>query len=224
MVGRRNAGAAAGGLLVTLFALVLGLAWAQTSGAASEPGLGCGHRHLGEANRNPNPGGQPPLLIGDSTTLLPIPGLTKVGFDVNARGCRGFRDSVVVARNLRKRHELPHLVLINTYANGGVTPDLIEFALKVLGARRVLGLITTYNADTGAAPAPTTDVLVAAAEQFPTRIVLLDWVKYSLPHHRVDDWFRPDLYHPNLVGARAYARFLKRALPVSREGSFPPLS
>jgi hypothetical protein len=62
------------------------------------------------------------------------------------------------------------------------------------------------------------------ARQGRTRIVLLDWVQYSLPHHHVGDWFLPDLYHPNLAGARAYARFLKRSLPIARERSFPPLS
>ena len=180
--------------------------------AAGEPQFGCGHAHLSPATPNPDRKGLAPVAIGDSTILLPIPELNKVGFDVNGLGCRGFKQSVWVARDLRNQDKLPHLVLINAYGNGGVNPDLIDFALKVLGPHRVLGLITAYNADTGEAPAPDTDVIVQAAEDHPDQIKLLDWVNYSLPHHFVEPepgaWFLPDLFHPNFEGAHAYAEFL----------------
>ena len=65
--------------------------------------------------------------------LLPIPNLNAVGFSVNARGCRGFREAVNIARKLKAKHHLPHLVLINAYGNGGVNPALIQEALDVLG-------------------------------------------------------------------------------------------
>ena len=61
--------------------------------------------------------------------MLPIPNLNDLGYSVNGRGCRGFREAVNVAAKLRARHRLPHLVLINGYANGGVSPDLISSAL-----------------------------------------------------------------------------------------------
>jgi hypothetical protein len=219
MVGRAHVGAAAAAHLGLLLVLLLALLWAEPSRAGK---FGCGEREVGEAKRNPNQRGRPPLLVGDSTSLVSIPAVTRIGFDVNARGCRSFRDAIVIARNLRKRHRLPHLVVVNAYAQGGVTPDEIARALSIVGGRRVLGLVTAYNAETGAAPAPDTDVLAAAAEQFPTRILLLDWVQHSLPHHQVGDWFLPDLSHLNREGARAYARFLKRALPLAREGKLPP--
>jgi hypothetical protein len=60
-------------------------------------------------------------------------------------------------------------------------------------------------------------VIVNAAREHPDRIKLLDWVKYSLPHHKVEPapgaWFLPDLFHPNFTGAHAYANFLAQALP-----------
>jgi hypothetical protein len=201
------------GLTLALLAL-----W-QASGAlaAGEPEFGCGHVHTAQAERNPLGSGPPPIAIGDSTMLLPIPDLTRVGFDVNALGCRGFKQSVWVARDLRNRGELPSLVVFNAYGNGGVDDDLIKFALKVLGPKRTLVLVTAYDADTGHPPAPDTNVIVNAARQHPGQIKLLDWVKYSLPHHRVEPapgaWFLPDLFHPNFTGAHAYGNFLARVLP-----------
>jgi hypothetical protein len=205
-----------GGIIAGAIAL---LALWQPSGtlAAGEPAFGCGHEHTAEAKRNPLAPGPPAIAIGDSTMLLPIPDLTRVGFDVNAKGCRGFKQSIWVARDMRNEGVLPRIVLTNAYGNGGVDDDLIKFALKVLGPNRTLVLVTAYDADTGEPPAPDTDVLVKAAEDHPDRIKLLDWVKYSLPHHKVEPepgaWFLPDLFHPNFTGAPAYANFLAQVLP-----------
>lgn len=219
MVGRKEVALGAAVLCLTALPLVS----APATDAAGEPAFDCGQRHTGKAKRNPNPKGRPPLAIGDSTMLLPIPDLNRVGYSVDARGCRGFRQSVNVARQLRKQRRLPHLVVINAYGNKGVDAGLIRLALKVLGPNRVLGLVTTYDADTGAPPAPDTDVLFAAAEKYPNRIAVLDWVEYSLPHHQSGDWFLPDLFHPNFAGAAAYAKFLARLFPLAREGRFPLL-
>ena len=195
--------------------------------AAGEPGFRCRHVHRGTATFNPNPRGKPPLVIGDSTTLLPIPNLMAAGFSVNARGCRGFKEAVNVAAALRSKGRLPHLVLMNDYGNGGVGIGLIQEALSVLGPRRVLVLVTEYNADTGRPPAPFTDILFRARKLFPDQVAVLDWVKYSLPHHKAEPkagaWFLPDLFHPNFTGAGAYATFLTRALPLAKDGVFPSL-
>jgi hypothetical protein len=205
--------------LAGLGLVVLVLSQAGDAQAAGEPAFGCGHVHTATAKRNPfGPNdGPPPIAIGDSTMLLPIPDLTRVGFDVNAKGCRGFKQSVWVARDMRNRGVLPQLVLINAYGNGGVNNDLIKFALKVIGPKRTLVLVTAYDADTGHPPAPDTDVLVQAARDHPDQIKLLDWVRHSLPHHKIEPapgaWFLPDLFHPNFTGAHAYANFLATVLP-----------
>jgi hypothetical protein len=204
--------------------LALLCGWLASPAAAGRAPLDCGKQHTGQAKFNPygSNHGPPPIAIGDSTMLFPIPDLNKVGFDVNAKGCRGFKQAVWVARDMRNRGVLPRLVLINSYGNGGVNRDLIKFALKVIGPKRTLGLVTAYNADTGEPPAPDTNVFVQAAKEHPKQIKLLDWVKYSLPHHKVDPapgaWFLPDLFHPNVVGSAAYAHFLAQVLP----GGPPP--
>lgn len=218
MVGLRQGMVAAGALLTTV-------ALAAVAHGSGEPAFHCKHVHGAEAQVNPNAKGLPPLAIGDSTMLLPIPNLTAVGYSVNARGCRGFKEAVEVAAKLKRKGRLPHLVMINSYSNGGINPDLIRFALATLGPKRVLGLITAYNADTGHPPAPDTNLLFKASKRYPHRIFVLDWVAYSLPHHKVEPkpgaWFLPDLFHPNYTGADAYAQFLATALPYAKNGVFP---
>jgi hypothetical protein len=212
--------------LLAVAILAIALLSAPPSGAAGEPEFGCKKIHRGKAQMDPNPSGRAPVALGDSTMILPIPNLNEVGFSVNARGCRGFKEAVNIARKLKAKRHLPHLVMINAYGNGGVNPGLISEALDVLGRKRVLGLVTAYNADTGKPPAPDTDVLFKAARRYPHRIFVLDWVKYSLPHHSVEPapgaWFLPDLFHPNFTGADAYAQFLAGgALRFAGSGQFP---
>jgi len=220
MVGARQGTVAA-------VALCLLGALAATAHGSGEPDFGCKQIHRGKAQIDPNPKGRAPVALGDSTMILPIPNLNAVGYSVNARGCRGFKEAVNIARKLKAKHHLPHLVLINAYGNGGVNPGLISEALDVLGRTRVLGLITAYNADTGHPPAPDTDVLFKAQRQYRHRIFVLDLVGYSRSHHSAEPtagaWFLPDLYHPNYTGADAYATFLATALPLAKTGHFPPL-
>jgi hypothetical protein len=220
MVGVRQGAVAVVGLCISV-------ALATVAHGAGEPAYGCKGIHRGDAQVNPNPRGRPPIAIGDSTMILPIPNLNQAGYSVNARGCRGFKEAVAVAEKLKREHRLPHLVLIAAYSNGGVNPDLIQAALNAIGRSRVLLLVTEYNADTGHPPAPETDILFKARRQFRHRIALLDWVKYSRSHHAAEPkpgaWFLPDLYHPNYTGAAAYAQFLTRALPLAKDGRFPPL-
>jgi hypothetical protein len=221
----RKRDAAAAGFVLAAAVVAGALLSASASHAAGEPAFGCKKIHRGDADVNPNPKGLPPVTIGDSTMILPIPNLDAVGYSVNARGCRGFKESINIAARLKRKHKLPHLVMINAYGNGGVNPGLITRALKVLGKKRVLGLITAYNADTGHPPAPDTDILFKSARRYPHRIFVLDWVKYSHPHHKAEPkvgaWFLPDLFHPNFTGADAYAQFLSQALPMARQGRFP---
>src|SRR3954466_7129092 len=152
MVGVRQGTAA-------VAALCLLAALATTAHGAGEPDYGCKQIHRGKATGDPDPKGRAPVAIGDSTMILPIPNLDAVGYSVNARGCRGFREAINVAAKLKAKRHLPHLVLINSYGNVGVNPTLIQDALDVLGRKRVLGLVTSYNADNGHPPAPDTDVL-----------------------------------------------------------------
>ena len=102
--------------------LCLSAAFAVTAHGAGEPAFDCKKIHRGAAQIDPNPKGKAPVAIGDSTMILPIPNLNAVGYSVNARGCRGFKEATNIAARLKAKHRLPHLVLINSYGNGGVNP------------------------------------------------------------------------------------------------------
>jgi hypothetical protein len=215
-----------GAIAIATIAAACMAGWlAGSANGAGEPAFGCKGVHTAEATTNPNPNGPPPILIGDSTVLLPIPNLNEVGISVNGRGCRGFRESIDVAAKLKRKHRLPHLILMNGYANGGANTKLIAQAVSMLGKSHVLGLLTEYNADTGHPPAPDTGILFKAHKQYPHRIFVMDWVKYSLAHHKAEPkagaWFLPDLFHPNFTGADAYAQFLATALRYAPNGRFP---
>lgn len=193
--------------------------------AAGEPHYGCKKVHLGTADTNPNPRGKPPIAIGDSTMLLPLPDLNEAGFSVNGRGCRGTGESIALIEKLRERGRLPHLVVFAAYSNGGVKPRNIADALEAMGPDRVLGLVTEYDAQTGKAPAPDTGVLFKARKRYPKQVTVLDWVKHSRPHHSVEPtpgaWFLADLFHPNFTGAQEYANFLTKLLRYAPEGRRP---
>src|SRR3954454_18637583 len=90
-------------------------AFAAAAHGAGEPEYGCKQPHRGKAQVDPNPRGRARVAIGASTMILPIPNLDAVGYSVNARGCRGFREAVNIARKLKAKHHLPHLVMINSY-------------------------------------------------------------------------------------------------------------
>ncbi|HEY7268089.1 MAG TPA: hypothetical protein VH501_10365, partial [Solirubrobacterales bacterium] len=46
----------------------------------------------------------------------------------------------------------------------------------------------------------------------PQRIKVLDWVHYSAGH---TSWFQPDGLHLTFSGAKAFARLLKKLIPLA---------
>ena len=74
--------------------------------------------------------------------LLALPALARVGYKVNARGCRQFAEGLRLLRDARRRHQLPHLVVLALGADASVTAGQIEQAKKILGPKRKLGLVT----------------------------------------------------------------------------------
>src|SRR5262245_53335969 len=85
---------------------------------------------------------RPTLAIGDSSMLLALPALSRVGYKVNARGCRQFAEGLSVLRDTRRRHRLPHLVVMALGADASVSGGQIQAAKKILGPKRKLGLVT----------------------------------------------------------------------------------
>jgi hypothetical protein len=148
-------------------------------------------------------GARPPLVIGDSVVLGALPETSAAGFEVDARACRGFREGLEVLRLRRDTRTLPRYVVMQLGTDGRVDPPDIRRALKAIGPRRVLGLVTpreVFGHDTADATA-----MRRAAHRYRHRVLLLDWVRYSSGH---GSWFGPDEVHLSLDGADAFGAFL----------------
>jgi len=96
--------AKAGTAAVIALAMAFLLLWAPSADA------GCGGVETATPKHKVAP--RPPLAVGDSSMLLALPALARVGYKVNARGCRQFAEGLRLLRDTRRRHQLPHLVVL----------------------------------------------------------------------------------------------------------------
>jgi hypothetical protein len=158
---------------------------------------------------------RPPLAIGDSSMLLALPALARVGYKVNARGCRQFSEGLRLLRDARRHHRLPRLVVLALGADASISGHQIGSARKVLGGKRKLGLVTPR--ELGGGESNDARVIRNAGQRDPRHIKVLDWVHYSAGH---GSWFQPDGLHLTFSGAKAFARLLRKAIPLAR----PPAS
>jgi hypothetical protein len=154
---------------------------------------------------------RPPLAVGDSSMLLALPALSRVGYKVNARGCRQFAEGLRLLRQTRRRHQLPHLVVLALGADASVTAGEIQQAKKILGPKRKLGLVTPR--ESGGGESNDAKVIRNAGQRDPRRVKVLDWVHYSAGH---SSWFQPDGLHLTFSGAKAFARLLKKLIPLAK--------
>ncbi len=196
----------------SLLALALLATLALTPAAASA----CGDTETAKARKTVNPDGRAPLAIGDSTMLLALPALARIGYQVNARGCRMIDEGLDVIRDYKRRGALPHLVVIALGADATLSSGQMEAAFRLLGPKRVLGLVTPI--ELGGGTSSDADVVRAAVKRHPRRAVLLDWVAFSKGH---PEWFQPDNLHLTFPGADAFARLFRQALPYARAGEHP---
>ena len=189
---------------MTLFALIPAL-------SASTARAGCGGVETASPKHKVAP--RPPLAVGDSSMLLALPALARVGYKVNARGCRQFGEGLRLLRDARRRHQLPHLVVLALGADASVTAGEIQQAKKILGPKRKLGLVTPR--ESGGGESNDAKVIRNAGQRDPTRVKVLDWVHYSAGH---SSWFQPDGLHLTFSGAKAFARLLKKLIPLAAPG------
>jgi hypothetical protein len=187
-------------LAVTLGALTL---------VAPPARAGCGGVEIATPKRKVAP--RPPLAIGDSSMLLALPALARIGYRANARGCRQFTEGLRILRDARRHHRLPRLVVLALGADASVTGHQIERAKKILGPKRKLGLVTPR--ELGGGQSNDADVIRNAGQRDPVHVKVLDWVHYSAGH---DNWFQPDGLHLTFTGAKAFARLLKKLIPLAR--------
>lgn len=172
---------------------------------ASHAEAGCGgvqrvlpKRHITE-NRAP-------LIVGDSVLLGAMPEVAREGFEVNARGCRGWGEGVAYLRARRHAHTLPRLVVMQLGTNWSITVADIRKALDVTGKRRVLAILTPR--EVGGYGGSDARSVRAAGKRYPEQVVVLDWVKHT---RYKSQWFAPDGIHLSFSGISGLARFLRGA-------------
>jgi len=151
-----------------------------------------------------------PLAIGDSSMLLALPTLARVGYVANARGCRQMTEGLSVLRHTARRHRLPDLVVLALGADASISSGQIRAAMKILGPKRKLGLVTPR--ELGGEESNDAQVVRNAGRRYPTRVKVLDWVRYSAGHN---SWFQPDGLHLTFSGAHAFGRLLAKLIPLA---------
>lgn len=175
----------------------------------------CGKYYFNKPSMVVNYHGYAPLALGDSTMVLAAPYLAKRGFQVNARPCRSWSEGMIVIRELKDRGELPHMMLINLGANGGLTDSDIGNLLSLAGDKRVIILMTTR--DSKGRNHPDNYLLKNVANNH-KNILLLDWAEGS--DRRIGSWLSDGL-HPTEVGAREMSSLPAKTLRWAEEGIQP---
>jgi hypothetical protein len=196
------------GGVTTAAVAVFALAGLLVASSAPVAEAGCGGVETATPRHKVAP--RPPLAIGDSSMLLALPALSRVGYKVNARGCRAYPEGLRLLRDQARHHRLPHLVVIALGSDQNVTGGDISQALKILGPNRKLGLVTPR--ETGGGESNDATVIRNAGARYPERVKVLDWVHYSAGH---GSWFQPDGLHLTFSGAKAFARLLKKLIPLA---------
>jgi hypothetical protein len=121
--------------------------------------------------------GRAPLAIGDSVLLGAGPAVAARGYEVDVRGCRQMSEGLDLLRARARVGTLPGLVVIVLGTNGAITRGDIGAALRIVGPRRTLGLVTPRELGGGSGSDAAT--LRAVARDRPRRTLLLDWVAFA---------------------------------------------
>jgi hypothetical protein len=168
---------------------------------------GCGYVQTAAAKRNVAKG-PPPVAIGDSVMLLAVDPLARKGFDVNAQGCRQWRQGEAILRRKKRLHRLPRLVVMALGTNWFITRDEIGHTRRMLGKHHVLAIVTPREPGGGSYGGDAKRIR-AAGRAHPRRIKVIDWVRYSRGH---GGWFGGDGIHLTYKGVTNYVRFIRRSL------------
>lgn len=190
-----------------LVLLTLCIALLAAEGAQA---FGCGYAHVAPAGGRI---GAAPLALGDSVMLGAARQLGRAGFDVDARCARNPTDGVELLRQRRRRGRLPEIVVMALGTNRPVTSHDIAAALRVLGRRRTLMLVTPTRSGRPFHTAP----MRRAARRRPGRVALIDWSSRAARNRH---WLAGDGTHLTPSGAAAYTRILKRGAWSRQRGRF----
>jgi hypothetical protein len=139
--------------------------------------------------------------------------LARAGFEVDAKCGRSPRGGLYVLRRRQRRHTLPESVVIALGTNFWISSRQIDRALRILGRRRTLFLVTPYRSWRAVGNAP----IYRAARERPARVSVIDWSARAYGH---PEWFQGDGTHLLRPGVRAYRRLLKRSVWEVQRASF----
>jgi hypothetical protein len=153
---------------------------------------------------------RPPLVIGDSTMIFAVPYIARHGMQANARGCRQWREGMDILRRRKSAGSLPHLVVMALGANWVITRSDIEAAVRVLGPKRVLGLVVPR--EEGGGTSSDAYNVRRAGRRHRNRVKVLDWPRYSSRH---GGWFSGDGLHMSYNGAAAFAKLVATLKPFA---------
>jgi hypothetical protein len=161
--------------------------------------------------------GQAPFAIGDSVLLGAALETAAVGYDVDVRGCRQMAEGLDVLRRRARAKALPRVVVIALGSNASIELADVRAALRILGPRRILGLVTPR--EIRGMPYDDAATLRAAAARWPARIELVDWVKHVKRHRGMT---YSDGIHLTPAGRRTLAQLLKAPIERAESGGETP--
>jgi hypothetical protein len=140
--------------------------------------------------------------------LLAVDSLARQGFNVNAQGCRQWRQGEAILRRKKRLHRLPRLVVMALGTNWFITRDDIGHTRRMLGKGHVLAIVTPREPGGGSYGGDAQRIR-AAAHAHPNRIKLIDWVRFSAGH---GSWFGGDGIHLTYTGVTNYVHCIRRSL------------
>lgn len=143
-----------------------------------------------------------PLAVGDSVMMGAIEPLRRAGFEIDVRGCRQMTEGLQVISARQRAGSLPSVVVVALGNNWTVSTTEIRRAMRILGAERLLGLVTPRGAMASAREA-----IRAAGRRWPTRVKVLDWASRSAG--KPWTW---DGLHLTSSGALGFTRLLGEAM------------
>ena len=176
------------------------------------------HATCGQAKLAPRgaPAGVAPLAIGDSVMLGAARRLARRGFEVDAKCGRSPWGGLYALRRRKARGELPELVVLALGTNWWIDSGAIRSALRILGRKRTLFLVTPYRSWRAVSNGP----MRRAAARRPGRVRLIDWSSRAYGHDR---WFQGDGTHLRPPGVRVYSGLLKRVVWARQRARFGPV-
>lgn len=172
--------------------------------------ISCGEARRAAAGA---PAGVAPLAIGDSVMIGAAKQLSRRGIEVDARCARNPREGIDLLRERGRRGRLPEIVLFALGTNIAVTKTDLRRALRMLGRRRTLMLVTPFRSWKPFYTGP----MKWAVRRYPRRTKLIDWAGLA---NRNQHWIAGDGTHLRPSGAEAYARLLKRGAWSRQRGRF----